>query len=72
MELEALAGVLEGSEDWQADVGPIRSRQLRILSLVASRYLSAGELPRVCHDACVCRCIRIQLTRRASALFLLP
>ena len=53
MELEALAGVLEGSEEWQADVGPIRSRQLRILSLIASRYLSAGTLPLLGHDVCM-------------------
>lgn len=42
VELDALGGVLEGSQEWQPDAKPVRSRQLRILSLVASRYLSAG------------------------------
>ena len=43
VELEALGGVLEGSQEWQADAAPIRSRQLRILSLIASRYLSKSK-----------------------------
>lgn len=44
VELDALGSVLESSAEWRADAGAIRARMLRILSLVASRYLSAGRL----------------------------
>ncbi len=43
VELDALGSVLEASTEWQQDAVVIRARMLRILSLVASRYLSAGE-----------------------------
>ncbi|KAL3153047.1 hypothetical protein ABBQ38_012071 [Trebouxia sp. C0009 RCD-2024] len=43
VELDALSSVLESSAEWRADAGAIRARMLRILSLVASRFLSAGE-----------------------------
>ena len=46
MELDALGHVLEAQEEWQGDAAVIRARMLRILSLVASRYLSSGDL---CH-----------------------
>jgi hypothetical protein len=42
VELDALGSVLEASTEWQQDAVAIRARMLRILSLVASRYLSAG------------------------------
>lgn len=45
VELDALGSVLEASTEWQQDAVAIRARMLRILSLVASRYLSAGETP---------------------------
>ena len=44
VELDALGSVLEASPDWQQDAVVIRARMLRILSKVASRYLSAGTL----------------------------
>ena len=43
VELDALGSVLEAQEEWQADAVVIRARMLRILSLIASRYLSSGE-----------------------------
>lgn len=42
VELDALGSVLEASTEWHQDAVAIRARMLRILSLVASRYLSAG------------------------------
>ncbi|KAL0026873.1 hypothetical protein WJX77_008203 [Trebouxia sp. C0004] len=45
IELDALGSVLEASTEWHQDAVAIRARMLRILSLVASRYLSAGETP---------------------------
>ena len=47
MELDALGSVLEASTEWQQDAVAIRARMLRILSLVASRYLSAGTTSRL-------------------------
>lgn len=42
VELDALGSVLEASTEWHQDAVAIRARMLRILSLVASRDLSAG------------------------------
>ena len=42
VELDALGNVLESNAEWQPDAAAIRARMLRILSLVASRYLSEG------------------------------
>ena len=49
VELEALGNVLEANAEWHADAPAIRARMLRILSLVASRYLSSGL-----QTACCC------------------
>ena len=48
VELEASGSVLEGTQEWEAEAPAIRARQLRILSLMASRYLSSGQA----HQAC--------------------
>lgn len=56
VELDALSSVLEAGAEWQADAAPIRARMLRILSLVASRYLSAGE----CWPCCAVLCCAMQ------------
>ena len=43
VELDALGNVLEAQDEWHADAVVIQACMLRILSLVASRYLSSGK-----------------------------
>ncbi len=54
VELDALGSVLEGSTEWQQDAVVIRARMLRILSLIASRYLSVGTTPQCAFPFYVC------------------
>ncbi len=61
VELDALGNVLEASTEWQQDAVAIRARMLRILSLVASRYLSAGRTCQSFFLSYVC-CISFLIT----------
>ena len=60
VELDALGSVLEASTEWRQDAVVIRARMLRILSLVASRYLSAGAMS----ETFFCLCVLYLLVNR--------
>lgn len=41
-ELDALAALLEGSPEWEADAAGIRSLMLEIIASIAEAYISKG------------------------------
>ena len=67
VELEALGNVLEANEEWQSDAAAIRARMLRILSLVASRFLSSGVQRAYCRSEVSSMCLNAPGSNRHLA-----